>query len=177
MPLKPAVSADDHTQGNPDALIELVEYGDYQCPYCRDFHYIIKALQTQFGDQLKFVFRNFPLEMHPNALHAALSAELMAKHNQFWPMHDRLYENQDALEDEDLIHYAGQLGVNEKQFMADFKNQALRDKIDRDLESGLRSGVNGTPSLYINGQQYRGDYSQEKLFDHIYRLIKERQQK
>ncbi|WP_392565059.1 thioredoxin domain-containing protein [Utexia brackfieldae] len=171
MPLKPTVSANDHIQGNPQATIELVEYGDYQCPYCRDFHYTVKSLQVELGDKLKFIFRNFPLDMHPNALDAAISAELMAKHQQFWPMHDLLYENQQHLDDNSLMQYAKQLGVTKKQFSADFQNTALIKKIDSDIESGLRSGVNGTPSIYINGKKYQGDYSAQALLSYIQTLI------
>jgi len=171
MSLKPPVSDQDHIQGNKDAIIELVEYGDYQCPYCGDFYYVVKALQQHFGDNLKFVFRNFPLEMHPDALHAAIASEIAAKYDQFWSMHDKLYEHQNALSDTHLIAYAQQLGIDKQDFESDFSHKQITSKIDSDIESGLRSGVNGTPSVYINGQKYDGDYEFDALRDYLTKLL------
>ncbi|WP_392553243.1 thioredoxin domain-containing protein [Orbus wheelerorum] len=171
MALKPPVTNLDHIQGNSNASIELVEYGDYQCPYCAEFYYVIKELQNQLGTNLKFIFRNFPLEMHPNALHAAIATEVLAKYNKFWPMHDMLYENQAYLHDKNLINYAEKLGVNEQQFEQDFKDKSFADKVEKDFESGLRSGVNGTPSLYINNKKYEGEYSLDAILTYIKPLL------
>lgn len=170
MSLRPPVSEVDHIQGNAKASVELVEYGDYQCPYCGDFYYIIKALQEKLGDQLKFVFRNFPLEAHPNALHAAIAAEILAKYDKFWQMHDILYENQDNLDDENLAIFATNLGLSKSQFEHAFKDAAFTNKVETDLESGLRSGVNGTPSIYINGKKYEDEYSLDAILNHIKHL-------
>lgn len=167
MPLTSSVSDQDHIQGSENAIIELIEYGDYQCPYCGEFYYVVKALQQHFGDNLKFVFRNFPLEMHQDALHAAIASEVAAQYNQFWPMHDTLYEHQNALSDPHLLTYAQQLGIDKKQFESDFTHEKFTKKIDNDIESGLRSGVNGTPSIYINGQKYDGDYEFDVLRDYL----------
>jgi protein-disulfide isomerase len=171
MSLKPPVTEHDHIQGHYQANIDLVEYGDYQCGYCGQFYYIVKKLQQHFGDKIRFVFRHFPLEAHPNALHAALAAEAMTKYNKFWPMHDMLYENQQSLDDFSLIEYAKMLGISEQQFRNDYNAPALMEKIQQDVESGLRSGVNGTPSIYINGKKYEQDYSYEYLVKYIEKLL------
>ncbi|XKM13773.1 thioredoxin domain-containing protein [Orbaceae bacterium ac157xtp] len=171
MALKKPISTDDHILGDSNAKIELVEYGDYQCPYCGDFHFTIKKLLQDFPNDLKFIFRNFPLDFHQYALHAAIASEVLDKHNKFWSMHDLLFENQNALDDQNLINYAHQLGLSAKEFETEFANKALLNKIDNDIESGLHSGVNGTPSLYINGKKYRGDYSYSVLFKLIQKLL------
>ncbi|MCO6523508.1 MAG: thioredoxin domain-containing protein [Candidatus Schmidhempelia sp.] len=171
MSLKLPVTQRDHSQGHYQATIELVEYGDYQCGYCGEFYYIVKKLQQHFGEKIRFVFRNFPLEAHPNALHAALAAEAMTKYNKYWPMHDILYENQQALDDFSLIEYAKTLGIEEEQFRKDYNDPSLMEKIQQDVESGLRSGVNGTPSIYINGKKYEQDYSYDYLVKYIEKLL------
>jgi protein-disulfide isomerase len=105
--------ARDHIQGSAKAAVTLVEYGDYECPYCGQAYPIVKKLQKQMGDQVRFVFRNFPLaEMHPHAAHAAQAAEAAAAQGKFWEMHDMLYERQAALEDDDLVSYAVELTWN-----------------------------------------------------------------
>lgn len=168
MSLKPGVSSSDHIQGNSQAEIELVEYGDYECPYCRRAHYEVKKVQQELGDKLKFVFRNFPLEnVHPYALHAATAAEVAASFDKFWEMHDILYNNQESLGDSDLVDYARELGINEKKFETEFPEMKYADKIEADLESGLRSGVNGTPSFFVNGQKYNGDYTADAILEFL----------
>ena len=113
MKLQPRVNKADHLQGNLDAPIELVEYGDYQCPHCGRAYPIVKSIQRKMGNKLKFVFRNFPLaEMHPDATRAAVAAEIAASQGKFWEMHDRLFENQTALDDENLAQYAADLGLD-----------------------------------------------------------------
>lgn len=163
--LKPPVSTEDHLQGHPGASIELVEYGDYQCPHCGRAYAIIKAIQKQLASDLKFVFRNFPLsQLHPDALSAALACEAASLQNRFWVMHDIVFEHQQALKKSDLFTYAKQIGLDTDQFSADFQKQSLLDKIDSDIESGIRSGVNGTPSLFIQGKMYNGNWEDEKIF-------------
>lgn len=149
------VGPDDHRQGPLDALVTLVEYGDYECPYCGEAYLQLKAVQAQMGDRLCFVFRNFPLsEMHPHALHAAEFAEIAARQGKFWQAHDLLYENQRALSDRDLADYARRLGLDPAQ-TTDSGN-ALLERIRHDFSGGVRSGVNGTPCLFINGRRYDG---------------------
>src|SRR5471030_1732899 len=124
--LKPPVGSNDHIQGNINAAIELVEYGDYQCPHCGRAYPTIKSIQKKMGTKLKFVFRNFPLaEVHPNAVNAAVSSETAALQNKFWEMHDHLFEYQSRLDDESLVKYAGQLQLDVEQFKTDFEKPEL----------------------------------------------------
>lgn len=162
--LKPAVGPQDHVQGSPQAPLELVEYGDYQCSYCGQAYEILKAVQQTLGNDLKFVFRNFPLsDEHPDALKAALAAEAAALQGKFWAMHDMLYQHQGQLESEHLTAYAKTVGLNAEQFQKDSQSDALAAKVEADFESGVRSGVNGTPSFYINGVKYEGDWQEQAL--------------
>lgn len=171
MPLNPQVSAADHIQGNPDAEIEFVEYGDYQCPHCGRAYPIIKDLQEKLGDRMKFVFRNFPLErIHPQAKLAAIVAEAAALQGKFWEMHDLIFENQKRIRI-DLMRYAGQLGMDVDQFEQDVLKPELEEKVKADFYSGMRSGVNATPSFYINGQKYEGDWEEQKLLEYISTIL------
>ena len=157
MSLKPAVSNTDHAQGNLNADLVIVEYGDYQCPYCGAAYPVLKELMRQFGSQIKFVFRNFPLsEMHEYARAAALAAEAVALQNKFWEMHDAIYENQQNLNEHLLLELAEELKLDIPQFKSDLKSSELKAKVDEDFESGVVSGVNGTPSFYVNGKKFEG---------------------
>ncbi|GAA4160149.1 DsbA family protein [Chryseobacterium ginsenosidimutans] len=157
MSLKPTVSNTDHTQGNSNADLVIVEYGDYQCPYCRAAYPVLKELMSQFGSQVKFVFRNFPLsEMHQYARPAALAAEAANLQGKFWEMHDAIYENQQELNENFLMKLAEKLNLNIPQFKTDIENTELADKIDADFKSGIISGVNGTPSFFVNGKKFNG---------------------
>src|SRR5712671_5417569 len=152
------VAKRDHVQGPIDAPMSLLEYGDYQCPYCGEAYPIIKAVQERLGDKLCFAFRNFPLvNSHPYAEHAAEVAEAAAAQDQFWPMHDLLFENQDALNDESLAEYAGTLGLDARRLMAEVLASAHAARIRDDLRSGTRGGVNGTPAFFVNGLRYEGE--------------------
>jgi len=157
MSLKPAVSNTDHAQGNLNADLVIVEYGDYQCPYCGAAYPVLKELMRQFGSQIKFVFRNFPLsEMHEYARAAALAAEAAALQNKFWEMHDAIYENQQNLNEHLLLELVKELKLDIPQFKSDLESSALKAKVDEDFESGVVSGVNGTPSFYVNGKKFEG---------------------
>jgi protein-disulfide isomerase len=141
-----------------------VEYGDYECPHCGRAYPIIKALQRLFGPALRFVYRNFPLtEVHPHAQHAAEAAESVGAHageNAFWRMHDILFERQwDSLEDDALIRYAAEAGADPRLVAADLASGAFEERVREDFMSGVRSGVNGTPTLFINGERFDGDWS------------------
>jgi len=163
MSLKPAVSNTDHAQGNLNADLVIVEYGDYQCPYCGAAYPILKELMNQFGSQIKFVFRNFPLsDMHEYARAAALAAEAAALQNKFWEMHDAIYENQRSLNEHLLLELAKELKLDISQFKSDMGSSELKDKVDEDFASGIVSGVNGTPSFYVNGKKFEG--TAEDLF-------------
>ncbi len=157
MSLKPNVSKTDHAQGNLDADLVIVEYGDYQCPYCGAAYPVLKELMKEFGSQIKFVFRNFPLsEMHQYARPAALAAEAANLQGKFWEMHDAIYENQQDLNENFLVKLAEQLKLNIHQFEKDRGSTELANKVDADFESGIVSGVNGTPSFFINGNKFNG---------------------
>jgi protein-disulfide isomerase len=173
MSLKPPVSERDNMQGSAAAPIELVEYGDYQCPHCGLAYPIVKAIQKQLGDKLKFVFRNFPLaEEHPNATNAAIATEAAAGQSKFWEMHDILFGHQSRLDKTSLIKYAEKLGLDVKKFELDFDRQDVQDKVARDFESGVRSGVNGTPTFFINGKKYNDSWDEGVLLDHLLTLVK-----
>jgi protein-disulfide isomerase len=177
MSLRPPVSDRDHSQGPADAPVTLVEYGDYECPYCGRAHPIVKLLQRRLGKSLRFVFRNFPLaEVHPHALHAAETAESVAAHvgeDAFWCTHDTLYEHQQdspfALEDESLVAYAAACGANPRQVAADLASDAFEDRVREDFASGVRSGVNGTPTFFVNGERYDLPWDDVAAFEAVLR--------
>lgn len=155
--LKPAVSDKDHADGTISASIEIVEFGDYQCPHCGHAYPIIKEIQKTFGDQIRFIFRNFPLqEAHEYAFPAALAAEAAALQGKFWEMHDGIYENQDRIGDDLFDELAESIGLDLKKFKSDLNSAGLEARVEDDFESGIRSGVNGTPSFYVNGTKFDG---------------------
>jgi protein-disulfide isomerase len=154
----------DHLQGTVDAPIALLEYGDYECPVCGEVQPIVTEIQRRLGDDLCFAFRHFPLtNVHPHAEHAAEAAEAAGEQGAFWPMHETLFANQDALDDESLAEYAIALGLNEARFIEDVVSGANTQRIREDFRSGVRAGVNGTPCFFINGQRYDGARVLESL--------------
>ena len=160
----PVDPARDHTQGPASAAVTLVEYGDYECPYCGAAYPIIKEIQSEMGDRLQFVFRNFPITTsHPHAEQAAEAAEAAASQGRFWEMHDVLYENQRRLTDEDLHGYAAQLRLDLDTFDRDLAEHVHASRVREDFMSGVRSGVNGTPTFYINGQRHDDSYERDVL--------------
>jgi protein-disulfide isomerase len=162
--LRPPLSPQDHFQGSVAAPIQLVEHGDYECPFCGRAHLILKAVRASMGDDLLFAFRNFPLsQVHPHALRAAHAAEAAGRQGRFWPMHDLLFENQQFLEDEHLFRYAGLVGCHLDQFAEDIDSEEVAEKVRSDFLSGARSGVNGTPTFFINGERYDGSWEAEVL--------------
>jgi protein-disulfide isomerase len=155
--LKPAVNNDDHMEGSLSAPVEIVEFGDYQCPYCGQAYPIIKDIQVLYEGQIKFIFRNFPLtEIHQHAFLAAQSAEAAALQGKFWEMHDAIYENQARLSEDLFLELATELGLDLEKFKKDVASAEVKEKVEGDFESGVRSGVNGTPSFYVNGQKFDG---------------------
>ena len=158
------INTGDHMQGSSDAPLTLVQYGDYQCPYCGEAFPIVQHLQKEMGGDLRFIFRNFPLtEIHRHALAAACAAEAAALQDRFWEMHDVLYENQDKLRDRDLIALAQTLKLNIERFKSDLASPGVITKIQEDFSGGIRSGVNGTPTFFINGLRHDGSYEYEDL--------------
>src|SRR3989442_160810 len=149
------VSERDHSQGPATAAATLVQYGDYECPYTRQSTTIVRAIQQQLGDQLRFVFRNFPLtEIHPHALHAALAAEAAAAQGKFWQMHDSIFHHQHTLADSDLEQFAEAVGLDMQQYARDMAEQRALARIEEDVEGGERRGVQGTPTVFIHEVLY-----------------------
>jgi protein-disulfide isomerase len=160
----PVSAGRDHIQGPPEAPVTLVEYGDYQCPYCGAAFPIIKQVQEAMGPDLRFVFRNFPIvTAHAHAETAAEAAEAAAAQGKFWEMHDVLYENQRRLEDDDLHGYAAGLGLDLPTFDDDLAKHVYAARVHEDFMSGVRSGVNGTPTFYVNGIRYDEPYDRATL--------------
>jgi protein-disulfide isomerase len=160
------VSAHDHTEGPADAPLTLVEYGDYQCPYCGAAYPVVKRLQKRLGKRLRFAFRNFPLtQQHPYALIAAQAAEAAALQGKFWEMHDLLFEQQTQLNPEIIHSWAKKIGLNVEQFGDDIKQGLVEERIREDRQSGIRSGVNGTPTFFINGSRYDGSPDYNSLLE------------
>jgi protein-disulfide isomerase len=160
------VAGRDHIQGRIDAPMTLLEYGDYECPFCGEAYPILKAVQERLGNKLCFAFRNFPLtNMHPHAAHAAEAAEAAAEQGRFWEMHDLLFENQGALEDEDLAAYAETIGLDARRLITEILNGRHQARVREDFKGGMRAGVNGTPTLFINGERYDGPRGVEELVE------------
>ncbi len=170
--LRIPVSNSDHSQGSADAPVTLVEYGDYQCPYCGQAYGVIKQLQSRFGDKLRFVFRNFPLtEAHPQAAAAAIVAEYAGSHGKFWEAHDALYENQQQLGEAFYVQLVESLGLDAAGLQQAFNSGEFNERIQADIDGGLRSGVNGTPGLFINGQPYYVRQRFEELAEPIAEIL------
>ncbi len=160
------VGSKDHVQGPAHAPVTLVEYGDYQCPFCGEAYLVLKEVKKQMGDDLRFVFRNFPLtEMHPYAFIAAEAAEAAGAQGRFWEMHNMLYGNQEHLEPEALVGYAKALRLDAGRFVREMNAGTYAARIRHDFQTGLMSGVNGTPTLFINGERYDGERDVEALLE------------
>jgi protein-disulfide isomerase len=165
MPLDPTqpklageVTEQDHIIGPPTAPITLVEFGDYECPDCGNAYPVIKRLIGEMGQQLRFVFRNFPLySIHPHASVAAQAAEAAAAQGKFWEMHDLLYEHQKELADIEMSKFALRIGLEIYRFDADLASERFSKRVTADYESGVRSGVTGTPTFFVNGVRYVGE--------------------
>jgi protein-disulfide isomerase len=156
------VSERDHAQGPANAPLTLVEYGDYQCPYCGAAYPVVRRLQKTLGKKMRFVFRNFPLtQAHPYALIAAETAEAAALQGKFWEMHDLLYEQQASLDPDIIPSWAASIGLNLERLGNDIRQGVPEKRIREDRQSGIRSGVNGTPTFFINAARYDGspDYA------------------
>ena len=146
----------------------LVEYGDFECPYCGAAYVVLKKLEKDLPDTLAVVFRDFPLvSVHPHAQLAAEAAEAAGAQGRFWKMHDVLFEHQDALAPADLVRYATALHLDVKRFAGDLSAHAFLPKIRNDMQGGLQSGVKGTPSFFINGVLHRGGFDEASLLGSI----------
>ena len=167
--LKPVVNPGDHQVGDVNAAITLVEFGDFECPHCGRAHPLIQELLREFEGKIHFVFRNFPLwESHPHAYIAALAAESAGKQGKFWEMHDLIFENQRYLNAAFLNSLAEKLELNMEQFAKDRKGKEAEEKIESDFESGVRSGVNGTPGFFLDGNPvFTYDETYESLLNAV----------
>jgi protein-disulfide isomerase len=162
------VSPRDHVQGPADAPVTLLEYGDYQCPYCGAAHPVVKALQQHLGDNLRFAFRHFPLTtVHEYAEGAAEGAEAAGAQGKFWEMHDTLFEKQPALDYDSLLGYAEELGLDVERFATELENGVYAPRVREDFLSGVHSGVNGTPTFFINGVRHEGSFDLETMLEAI----------
>ena len=160
------VSHHDHADGPADAPVTLVEYGDFECSHCGQAYPIVKELQERLRGRLRFVFRNFPLtHSHPHALVAAEAAEAAGAQQKFWEMHDTLFEHQRALDDAHLEKYAQAIGLDVKRFDKEMEDGKHAARVREDFMSGVRSGVNGTPTFFINGVRYDGSWDAEPLIE------------
>ena len=158
----------DHISGSADGLIRLLEYGDYECPFCAEVQPIVKEIQRRLSDDLLFGFRNFPLtNIHPHSEHAAEAAEAAGTQKNFWSMHDTLFENQRALDDDDLAEYAAELGLDETRLIREVTSSVYAPRIREDFKSGVRGAVNGTPTFFINGERYDGALDLKHLLNAV----------
>ena len=171
--LPTAIGERDHALGPADAPVTLVEYGDFECPFCGAAYPEIKHIRQRLEDRLRFVYRHFPRPEHPHARHAAEAAECAAAQGEqhFWAMHDALFEHQRALEDEHLVAYAGQIGLDVGRFGQDLGHHTYLGRVHEDLESGVHSHVHGTPTFFINGRRYDGLARADELYRALLRQL------
>lgn len=162
--LKVPVNPRDHRRGPPNATVTLVEYGDYQCPFCAAAHPVVRSLENQFGGTLAVVFRHFPLvEIHPIAVAAAEAAEYAADHGLFWEMHDTIFANNHRLSIQLLFAIAGTLQLSQNGLRDSIARSLHAEKIQADFIGGVRSGVNGTPTFFVNGLRHEGAFTVPEL--------------
>lgn len=170
--LKIPVTTHDHSRGEENAPLTLVEYGDYECPFCARAHLAIKALEKHFAGKLRYVFRHFPLvDMHAHALPAAKAAEAAAAQGKFWAMHERLFARRRELDQEGLLRSAGAVGLNLERYAADVGSLITEQRIWSQMDGGVKSGVHGTPSFYINGYRYEGSASYDSLAETLQTVL------
>jgi protein-disulfide isomerase len=149
----------DHVRGSIDAPITIVEYGDYECPYTGMAYPVVKEIMKRFDEKIYFVFRKFPLrEIHPHAQHAAEAAEAAAAQDKFWQMHDYLFEHQKALDDHHLLEYAQKVGLDIEKFKQEMSGHVYASLINKSLKNGIDSGVEGTPTFFVNGVRYEDSW-------------------
>ncbi|HKH23283.1 MAG TPA: thioredoxin domain-containing protein [Solirubrobacterales bacterium] len=162
--LTPPLSAEDHVDGPDRAELELVMYGDFQCPYCTAAYPIVRRVRDQLAGRLLFAFRHFPLrDVHPDAERAAQAAEAAAAQGAFWQMHDKMYESRGALSREDLISHAREVGLDADRVSSELDSELHAPRVQRDLDSGLASGVRGTPTFFAGGRVHRGSFDASSL--------------
>lgn len=164
---------DAHVMGSDEALVTIVEWSDFQCPYCSRVTPTIKQIKEQYGDEVRVAFKHNPLSFHPRAKPAAIAAEAAGKQGKFWEMHDKLFENNKALTDENFVAWAGELGLNVEQFKKDLADPALDKKVTAQQAQGMTVGARGTPAFFINGRFLSG----AQPLDNFKKLIDEEKAK
>jgi formate-nitrite transporter family protein len=154
----------EHVRG--DGPVELVEFADFQCPYCRDALPSLQRVLARLDGRVRLRFRHFPIERkHPRAVRTAEAAEAAAAQGAFWPMHDLLFAHHKEVEDEDLVRYAGELGLDVARFESDLRSGRMAEPVQADREEGVALGVSGTPAFFIEGERYNGFYDVETLVE------------
>ena len=167
-----SVGPDDHSRGPLDAKLTVVEYGDYQCPYCGQAHPIVERMRTAFADSMRLIFRNLPLvDVHPHAEAAAEIAEAVGEQGKFWEIHDTIYENQHDLSDAALLGYVEQVGADVDKVKSDIADGGPRQRVEADFEGAIRSGANGTPTFFVNGLRYDGSWLYEPFFEYLTQVL------
>jgi protein-disulfide isomerase len=166
MTLRFPITERDHLRGTPDAPVALVEYGDFECPFCRRAHFILERMLDRIGALVAFAFRHLPLvQIHPHALEAAIAAEAADRQGRFWEMHDRLFRHQDELEPRDLEQHALAVGIDLARFKSDVADPVLEERVRADFYGGIRSGANGTPTFFVGNERYDGPWWDEAVFE------------
>jgi len=162
--LKPPLQETDHYFGNPASPLQLLEFGDFQCPHCGAAYPILERIKKKYGTRMVFIFRHFPLsKSHPYAQLAAIVSEAAARQGKFWEMYNLIFENQTGMNRQHLFGLAKTLPLDMPRFEKDVADPALSKTVEANFESGIISGVNGTPSFYINGEKYNGPYDFDSL--------------
>jgi protein-disulfide isomerase len=160
----PVSESRDHIQGPATAAVTLVEYGDYECPYCAQAYLIVKEVQERLGNKLRFVFRNYPLsKLRPHSYQSALAVETAAAQGKFWEMYDFLFKHGQSPTDDNLIQSAAKLGLQINKFDIEFRNRTYSRHVDEDIQSGEESGVTKTPTFFINGDRYDDSWDLDSL--------------
>ena len=171
--LSDPVSASDHVLGSPQAPVTVVEYGDFECPTCKQAAPSVKLLLEHFAGRICFAFRHFPQEaLHPHALQAAEAAECAGGQGKFWPMHDMLFAHQDRLKLTHLHDYASRLGIDMARFTAEMDDEVYRQRIREHIDSGRRSHIKSTPGFYVNGMILDVSFGMQALFDATSRVLR-----
>lgn len=162
------VGAVDHVLGPADARVTVVEYGDFECPICKQAEPVVRLALKRFAGSLRFVYRHFPLEdVHPHALLAAEAAEAAGGQGRFWPMHDLLFDNQRHLRPKDLRGYAERLELDLLRYDAEMEDEVYRQRVREHIDAGLKSGVRATPTFFIDGRMHDVSYGMERLMEGI----------
>ncbi len=164
----PVSESRDHIQGPATAAVTLVEYGDYECPYCAQAYLIVKEVQERLGSKVRFVFRNFPLtKLRLHAYQSALAVETAAAQGKFWEMYDFLFKHGQSLTDDNLRLSAAKLGLNVNKFDLEFRDRTYSRHVDEDIQSGEESGVTKTPTFFINGDRYDDSWDLDNLLSEL----------